>query len=56
MRHKRHSRRSFSQVKSSANDLANCAKSFVTRGGGLEAGKGYVAPKVTVTVAGWTEV
>src|SRR6266436_7229294 len=32
--------------------FANCAKSFVTRDGGQRRGKGYVAPKVTVTVAG----
>src|SRR6266436_1178655 len=30
----------------------NCAKSFVTRRGGRRGEKGYVAPKVTVTVAG----
>src|SRR6266436_4513260 len=32
--------------------FANCAKSFVTRDGGQRRGKGYVVPKVTVTVAG----
>jgi hypothetical protein len=32
--------------------MANCAKSIVTRGGGWRAWKGYVAPEVTVTVAG----
>ena len=34
---------------------ANCAKSFVTGGGEGRAAPGYVAPEVTVTVAGWTE-